>query len=380
MRVAIFTDTFYPDINGVSITLKHFTQYMESKGIVYKIFAPKSRSGEYISEHIHRFKSFSLFLYPELRFAFPNVRSIKAELEAFAPDLIHIATPFNMGLCGLYLSKKLNIPVVGSYHTNFDDYLKFYNLSFLSHSLLKYMNWFHRPFKKIFVPSHETIRQLKRRGFQNTVLAPAGVDCALFHPGYDQESVREKYGLSRRYTLSFVGRLAPEKDLRTLMKIASSIPPELNDQIDWLIVGDGPMREELEEKAPVNMNFTGYRTGTDLAEIYSISDLFVFPSSTETFGMVVLEALASGTPAVTSNAGGVKNIIKQGKNGFTCEPGDVTAFTEAIVLLLKNSRLRKKFRAEARLYALGQSWDTIFEEMLWHYQDVTTEKEISQHA
>lgn len=380
MRVAIFTDTFSPDINGVSITLTHFTEYLESQGIVYKVFAPDSRSGEYISEHIRRFKSFSLFLYPECRFAFPNVRSIKSDLEAFAPDIIHIATPFNMGLCGLYLSKKLNIPSVGSYHTNFDHYLKFYNLSFLSSSLWKYMKWFHKPLKKVFVPSHETIRQLKRRGFRNTVLCPAGVDCTLYHPSYDHGCVRKKYSLSRRYTLSFVGRLAPEKDLHTLMNIASSIPAELNEHIDWLIVGDGPMKEELEAKALPNMKFTGYLTGKDLAEIYSLSDVFVFPSPTETFGMVVLEALASGTPAVAANSGGVKNIIKTGKTGFTCEPGNEEAFKEAIVHLLTNDRLRKKFRAEARLYAMEQSWEAIFAEMLWHFREVVEEEGITQYA
>ena len=380
MRVAIFTDTFYPDINGVSRTLTYFTKYLESQGIVYKVFAPDSRSGEYVSEHIRRFKSFSLFLYPECRFAFPNVRTIKSELEAFAPDIIHIATPFNMGLCGLYLSKKLNIPAVGSYHTNFDHYLKFYNLSFLSASLWKYMKWFHKPLKKVFVPSYETIWQLKRRGFRNTVLCPAGVDCTLYHPGHDQDSVRQKYGLSKRFTLSFVGRLAPEKDVHTLMAIANSIPADLNEQIEWLIIGDGPLRKELEEKSPANMKFTGYLTGTELAEAYSVSDVFVFPSPTETFGMVVLEALASGTPAVTANSGGVKNIIKTGKTGFTCEPGNSANFTEAIVHLLKNDRLRKRFQGEARMYALEQSWDAIFEEMLWHYQEVTVGREISQHA
>jgi glycosyltransferase involved in cell wall biosynthesis len=380
MRIAIFTDTYFPDINGVSSTLIHFTNHLESQGIVYKVFAPASRSGEYISEHIRRFKSFSLFLYPECRFALPNVRSLKSELEDFAPDIIHIATPFNMGLCGLYLSKKLNLPIVGSYHTNFDHYLKYYNLSFLSSSLWKYMKWFHKPLKKIFVPSYETIGQLKRRGFRNTVLCPAGVDCTLYRPDYDQHSARKKYGLSRKFTLSFVGRLAPEKDLHTLMAIAHAIPAELTGQIDWLIIGDGPLRAELEEQAPANMKFTGYLTGSDLAEAYSVSDLFVFPSPTETFGMVVLEALASGTPAVAANSGGVKNIIKTGKTGFTCEPGNVAAFTEAIVHLLKNDRLRIKFQAEARMYALEQSWDAIFQNMLWHYQDISDTKESSQHA
>jgi len=380
MKVAIFTDTFYPDINGVSRTLMHFTDYLESQGIIYKVFAPHSRSCEYVSEHIRRFNSFSLFLYPECRFAFPNVRSIKSELEDFAPDLIHVATPFNMGLCGLYLSKKLEIPLVGSYHTNFDHYLKFYNLSFLSSSLWKYMKWFHKPLKKVFVPSYETIKQLKNHDFRNMVVCPAGVDCALYHPGYDQPAVRKKFGLSRKFILSFAGRLAPEKDVHTLIAIANAMPAELNEQIEWLIIGDGPLREELEEQAPANMKFTGYLTGTKLAEAYSVSDLFVFPSPTETFGMVVLEALASGTPAVTANSGGVKNIIKSGKTGITCEPGNAIEFTEAIVHLLKNDRLRRRFQFEARTYAMAQNWETIFEEMLWHYEEVIGGQELSQYA
>lgn len=379
MKVAIFSDTFYPDINGVSQTLIQLTQYLESRNIVYKVFAPDPRSGEYVSENIRRFKSFPLFLYPECRLAFPNIRSIKSELEDFEPDLIHVFTPFNMGLCGMYLSKKLNIPLVGSYHTNFDHYLKFYNLSFLSSSLWRYMKWFHKPFKKLFVPSFDTLSQLKRLGFQNLTVCPAGVDCTLYHPEYDHQDFRAKYGLTKKYLLSFVGRLAPEKDLQTLMRIAESIPADLNEHIEWLIIGDGPLRAELEEKAPSNMYFTGYLTGTELSKAYSASDLFVFPSPTETFGMVVLEALASGTPAVTSNSGGVKNIIKIGRTGFTCEPGNITDFTEAIVHLLNNTKLRRKFGNEARAYALTKSWDSIFDEMLWHY-DLATEEDISQYA
>ncbi|MGZ4161429.1 MAG: glycosyltransferase, partial [Neobacillus sp.] len=153
MRIAIFTDTFHPDINGVARTLKQFTAYLEDQNIAYKIFAPDSHSNEYVSTHIHRFKSFSFFLYPECRLAFPNLLRIRSELQDFSPDIIHVVTPFNIGFAGVYLAKKLNIPLVGSYHTNFDYYLQFYDLQFLSKILWKYMSWFHRPCKKLFVPS-----------------------------------------------------------------------------------------------------------------------------------------------------------------------------------------------------------------------------------
>ena len=253
----------------------------------------------------------SLSLYPECRLAFPNLSRIKSELEEFSPDIIHVATPFNMGLCGVYLAKKLTIPLVGSYHTDFDHYLKFYDLRFFSKILWKYMNWFHKPFKKLFVPSNETLTQLKCQGFVNLEVWPGGVDCQLFHPYYEKQAIREQWGISKKYLLTYVGRLAPEKDVKTLLAVAKALPAEINEEVQWFVIGDGPQREELQIEAPANMTLTGYLTGEQLAEIYSASDLFVFPSPTETFGNVVIEALASGTPAITANSGGVKILLRQ---------------------------------------------------------------------
>ncbi|WHY87028.1 glycosyltransferase family 1 protein [Neobacillus novalis] len=382
MKIAIFTDTFHPDINGVARTLKHFTNYFEKQNITFKVFAPdsNSHSNEYISSHISRFKSRSLFFYPECRLAFPNLFRIKAELEAFSPDIIHVATPFNMGLCGIYLAKKLSIPLVGSYHTDFNYYLKFYNLQFLSKVLWKYMKWFHKPFKKLFVPSQETYTQLHRRGFTNLEIWPHGVDCQHFHPYYDKQSIREQRGITKKYLLTFVGRLAPEKDVKTLLDVAKELPAEVNEQVQWLVVGDGPLREELEANSPANMIFTGYLTGIELAEIYSASDLFVFPSPTETFGNVVIEALASGTPAITANSGGVKNIIQPGVTGYLCETGNAAEFADAILKLLENDSLLIQLGREGRDYALTQNWDTIFDHLLWHYQSAFEDPSIQKFA
>lgn len=380
MRIAIFTDTFDPDINGVARTLKHFTQYLDDQNIEYKVFAPDSYSNEYVSTHIHRFKSFSFFLYPECRLAFPNFSRMKSELQQFSPDIIHVATPFNIGLCGAYLAKKLTIPLVGSYHTDFDYYLQYYDLQFLSKILWKYMTWFHKPFKKLFVPSNETLTQLNRHGFQNLEIFPGGVDCQLFHPFYDKQAVRERYRISKKYLLTYVGRLAPEKDVKTLLSVTKSLPSILNEQIHWLVVGDGPLKEELQKESQANISFTGYLTGEHLAEVYSASDLFVFPSPTETFGNVVLEALASGTPAIAANSGGVKNIIKAGVTGYLCETGNVQEFVVAILQLLDNDRLRKQFAIDGRNYALTQSWDQIFANLLCHYDDVIEKPEVQKYA
>lgn len=380
MKIAIFTDTYVPDINGVARTLTHFTDYLDNQNISYKVFAPDSLSNEYVSSHIHRFKSYSFFLYPECRLAFPNLSRLKLELEEFSPDIIHVATPFNMGLCGVYLAKKLSIPLVGSYHTDFDHYLKFYDLKFFSKILWKYMNWFHKPFKKLFVPSNETLTQLKYHGFTNLEVWPGGVDCQLFHPFYEKQAIREQWGISKKYLLTYVGRLAPEKDVNTLLEVAKSLPAEINEEVQWFVIGDGPQREELQIEAPENMTLTGYLTGEQLAEIYSASDLFVFPSPTETFGNVVIEALASGTPAITANSGGVKNIIKEGVTGYLCETGNVMEFTNAIWKLLENDDLRKQMGIDGRNYALTHNWDKIFSHLLWHYRAVIDEPKIQKYA
>lgn len=370
MKIAIFTDTFHPEINGVARTLKQFTRYLEAQSIAYKVFAPDSQSNEYVSKQIRHFKSFSFFLYPDCRLAFPNLFKIKSELEHFNPDIIHVATPFNLGLCGVYLAKKLNITLVGSYHTNFDHYLQFYNLKFLSKFIWRYMNWFYKPCKKIFVPSNETLKQLKRHGFTNLEIWSKGVDCRLFHPYYDKRSIRDRNGMTKKYILTYVGRLAPEKDLATLVAIAKTMPAEFSEQIQWYVIGDGPLREELQKAAPGNMTFTGNVTGEKLAQLYSVSDLFIFPSPTETFGNVVLEALASGTPVVTANSGGVKDIVKAGITGYLCEAGNIREFRNTIINLLENESYRKQIGFEGRDYALSKNWDHIFSHLLLHYQEV----------
>ena len=380
MRIAIFTDTFYPDINGVARTLKRLTSYFEEKNIAFKIFAPDSQSHEYSSTNIHFFKSRSFFLYPECRLAFPNLLDIKSALQNFSPDLIHVATPFNIGLCGVYYAKKLNIPLVGSYHTNFDDYLHYYDLQFLSKIHWKYMHWFHRTCRKLFVPSTETFLLLQHNGFSNLEVWPRGVDCQLYHPHYDKNAVQKLHGTQGKYLLTYVGRLAPEKDIKTLLAVAKSIPAEVNEQLHWLIVGDGPLRKELQAQAESNMTFTGYLNGEHLAEVYAASDLLVFPSPTETFGNVVLESLASGTPVIGAKSGGVKNIIKAGVTGILCKPGHVQEFRDAIIQLITNDGLRERMGIAGRDYALTQSWNRIFEDLIWHYKNVIAEQNGEKYA
>ena len=242
------------------------------------------------------------------------------------------------------------------------------------------MSWFHQPFEKLFVPSMDTLEQLKEREFNHLEIWPRGVNCQLFHPHYDTKTIREKWGIKRKYLLTYVGRLAPEKKVGDLLTIEKSLPPSYAEQIDWLIVGDGPLRKELEKDAPSNMKFTGYRSGTELAEFYSVSDLFIFPSPTETFGNVALESLASGTPVVGANSGGVKHVVQQGVTGFLCEPGNDQEFASSIDKLLSHDSLRWQMGSEGRQYALTQRWDQIFEDLLAQYQEVIKKQSSRKYA
>lgn len=373
MKIAFFTDTFTPQVNGVARTFQRFAEYLDGKRIDYRFFVPETEENLF-STQIFRFTSLPFFIYPECRLALPNVIHIKKELERFQPDLIHIATPFNMGLTGLVYGKKLNIPLVGSYHTHFDRYLEYYDLQILSSFMWRYMNWFHQSFEKTFVPSMETKKEVESKGLSNVHIWSRGVDCDTFHPYFSTYRLREKYNITAPFLLSFVGRLAPEKDLDVLMKAAHQLPESIKEKVHWLIAGDGPLLEELQKEKTPNMTFVGYLKGEQLAELYAASDLFVFPSSTETFGNVVLEANACRTAVIGARAGGVQEIIRHGETGLLCEPKSVEDMVNNICRLIDNPSLIKRMGMKARKFALRQSWDTIFSDLLLQYEEV-----IEQH-
>lgn len=380
MKIAIFTDTYVPEVNGVARTLKRFTDYLSKENIEFKVFAPKSTGEDIFSNRVYNVKSFPFFLYPECRVALPNVIQLREEVKAFDPDLIHVTTPFNMGLSGLHIAKKLNIPIVGSYHTNFDKYLEYYDLQFLSDMLWKYMRWFHQSLRKVFVPSEDTLQQVQAKGFKHLSIWPRGIDRTIFHPNYDEGVVRKEYKIKEKYILSYVGRIAKEKDVLLLPEIAANLPSHIKDDVHWLIVGDGPVKEELAAIAPSNMTFTGFVEGKELASIYVASDLFVFPSPTETFGNVVLEALSCGTPVIGANAGGVTSIVRNGMNGILCEEKDITDFVQAIDSLLTRDQTRNVMSENGIRYAQAQSWDKIFRNLLLEYEDVLAERYLKELA
>ncbi|TMW71803.1 glycosyltransferase family 4 protein [Alteribacter natronophilus] len=379
MRIALFTDTFTPQVNGVAKTLQRLVTYMENQSIEHEVFVPDTVHEEPLFKtNVHRFASLPFFLYPECRLAFPNLLTVRQQLHKFRPTLLHVATPFNMGLCGLRYARKYNVPFVASYHTHFDSYLKYYNLGFAMPWIWKYQRWFHEGAEKIFVPSLETRKHLLHRGFKHLELWPRGVDCDHFSPARNDGTFRQKYAIGKKHILLYAGRVAPEKDISVLSKVIETMNPFLKQNTQWVITGDGPVLQDMKDRHGDSVLFTGYLDGTDLAQAYAAADLFVFPSSTETFGNVVLEALASGTPAVVARSGGVQEIVTDGVTGKMCEPASAESFGTAVETLLSSAPTRRLMGARARSYARTQSWSKIFSDLIAGYEEAHRSRQHEQ--
>ncbi|CAK4825945.1 unnamed protein product [Aphanomyces euteiches] len=219
------------------------------------------------------------------------------------------------------------------------------------------------------------MQNLQNHGIQKVELWKRGVDCELYTPTKrDASSIRTRYNITAPYIFLYVGRLAPEKDLDILQQIMSNLPLGYKEQVHWLVVGDGPHLHDMQNQSPANVTYTGYQSGETLAGIYASSDLFVFPSSTETFGNVVLEAFASGLPVVGARAGGVQEIIEDGVTGHLCMPRNSEDFIKKITQLMDRPETIQAYAVQARQYALTQSWDSIFDKLLDSYEQVLYDK------
>ncbi|MCR2802379.1 glycosyltransferase family 4 protein [Paenibacillus soyae] len=373
MRVAIFTDTYVPDVNGVARTLKRWTNYLERHGVCCKVFAPEPSAEESRAASLHsveRFASFPFFLYPECRLAVPNLLHIRKSIAAFNPHLIHVATPFNLGLCGIRAARKFNIPLIASYHTNFDQYLPFYNLQWMEKLLWRYMEWFHRDCRSIFVPSANTLEDLAGRGWDASKLQiwSRGVDAGVFHPLVDRKELLSRSGIDPdSFLVFFAGRLAPEKDVETAVHAFAKFRRSSNPDAVLVIAGEGPSADSLKslcEKEGVDARFIGFLAPQELQRWYASADVLLFPSPTETFGNVVLEAMACGTPVIGADAGGVRETIREGVTGFKRQPGDPEAFASALERLHLDEELRLAMGRNAHEFAMSRSWEAIFDKLL----------------
>lgn len=359
MRVAIFTDTFLPQINGVTNTLRRLGDYLEAHRMEYIFITPEQKGEERLPYSMASFFSTPLIFYPECRLTLPNMLRLNKELDDFRPDVIFCMTEFTMGLTGLLYGKKRQLPVITNYSTNFGMLICSYNLNILEKPLSKYLKWFHKEAQLTVTPSQQSERILHEMGIMHTAIFSRGI-----HPEFFSEKDRKTVNKRRKVRLLYVGRISPEKDLDILREAMNLLNENHADVIELVITGDGPMRAELERTMPSNVSFTGYKKGIELAEIYKSADIFAFPSSFETFGNVVLEAYASGLPVVGVAKGGVVDNIIHGTTGFLAQPRNAKSFAAFLEQLIENPDLRHMMGNKGRQFAKTKTWESVFNHLM----------------
>lgn len=373
LRLAIFTDTYAPQVNGVARTLERLVQAVEARGGAVRVetvddpdAAPDARVVEWPSR--------PFWAYPQLRMAAPRRAAVIAGLERWRPTLIHAATPFGIGLAGRSAARSLGVPLVTSYHTCFSEYLRHYGLTALDAIAWPYLRWFHNSGRRTFAPSQLVATQLEGQGFDGVRIWSRGVDPVRFHPRFRSSEMRTAMGAGEdELVVAYVGRLAPEKGVHTALEAMHAVMAEHGGRVRFAIAGDGPDEARCRALAPAGTWFAGSLRGRALSEFYASADLFVFPSTTETFGNVVLEAMASGLPVVAPDTGATLELAHDATAALFRggSAGSLGAVTDA---LLRDPERRAQLRAAGLALAAVHTWDTVWDGLLAEYHTVALAK------
>jgi glycosyltransferase involved in cell wall biosynthesis len=372
MRIALFTETFLPKVDGIVTRLKHTVDHLQRQGNQVLVFSPDGGLTEYKGARIHGVSGIPLPLYPELKLAFPRP-SIGDELTRFKPDLIHVVNPAVLGLAGLLYSKWHNVPLVASYHTHLPEYLQHYGLGALEGVLWELLKAGHNQAEINLCTSTAMMQALTEHGIERVRLWQRGVDTETFQPHLASLEMRSRLsqGHPEAPLLLYVGRLSAEKEIDRIKPVLESIP---NARL--ALVGDGPNRQVLEKHfAGTHTNFVGYLAGQELAAAFASSDAFVFPSRTETLGLVLLEAMAAGCPVVAARSGGIPDIVEDSVNGYLFDPTDENGAIIATRSLLAQTETREMIRQNARHEAERWSWSSATKQLQNYYEGV-----LAKHA
>ena len=366
LRLALFTDTYTPQINGVARTLERLTSAVQSRGGAVRVFTVEDPEQEE-DPAVERFTSRPFWAYPQLRLAWPAWERIQAAIHSFQPTILHAATEFGVGLAGRRVALAEGIPFVSSYHTSFAAYAAHYSLGFLAEPGWAFLRWFHNGGERTYCPTQSIAAEITARGFHRCTVWSRGVDTARFHPAFRSEAIRQQIGASDdTLVVSYVGRLASEKGIAVALDAIRFVAEARPGKAVFLIVGDGPYEGILRERAPKGTHFLGRLTGDALSAAYASSDLFLFPSTTDTFGNVMLEAMASGVPVLGANVGPTRELLLPDR-GWLAEPGNAPAFAAQIMRLIDDRALLYTTRERALDHAARQSWDAIWDALITDY-------------
>jgi glycosyltransferase involved in cell wall biosynthesis len=356
MRISFVTDTWLPEINGVTTVLEMMDRGLRRRGHAVQVIAPRYVPQGTDPRDVVRRPSIAMPGYAHSRLALPFDRGTGKALRKFRPDLVHVVTEGPLGAAGRRFAIDTGVPFVTSFHTDFPRYAARYLGRWAVAPVRAYLRRFHAAAAATQTPSEATRMELAELGLPRAVVWGRGVDNALFSPQRRSPARREAMGAADRTLVLHVSRLAVEKDVDTLVASFRRVHNRLGDALCFVVAGDGPQADEVRAALPFAIH-RGFLARAELADLYADADLFVFPSRTETCGLVVLEAMASGLPVIASNEGGVRENLRSGINGLALPGGDAAAFAAAIEELAIDRQQRHAMGQAARAFAVGRDWE-----------------------
>jgi glycosyltransferase involved in cell wall biosynthesis len=384
LRVAVVTETYPPEINGVAMTTGRMVEGLVAAGHRVDLIRPRQAheggaiqlldGAEGVEEMLSR--GIPLPRYANLQLGLPARKVLLRRWSTQRPDVVQVVTEGPLGWSALTAARKLRLPVISEFHTNFHRYSGHYGVGWLKRPIAAYLRKFHNRADLTLVPTRALCGELAGQGIARVDVVSRGVDTALFDPARRSASLRRSWGLEEDdLAVVYVGRIAPEKNLALLEKAFEAIRAR-QPRARLVLVGSGPAQQALQARQPAAV-FCGSRTGAFLAEHYASGDLFLFPSLTETYGNVVAEALASGLPVVAYRDAAAQELIAHREHGWLAEPGDEAAFIAGAVALADAPELRARQRLAARERVASLAWQAIVERLVTLQRQVILSSPVS---
>ena len=365
LRIALVTETYPPEVNGVAMTLQRLTEGLVRRGRDLQVIRPRQgrddrpRSSDSLKEIL--IPGLALPFYPDLKFGLPCRFRLTHLWRRQRPDLVHVATEGPLGLSALNSARALEIPLSSSFHTNFQTYSGHYGMGFLHKGAMAYLRYFHNRTLATFAPTPQVCTELARTGIRNLRVLRRGVDTKLFSKARRDPALRAVWQAERETpVVAYVGRLAAEKNIPLAVRAFLTMR-EINKSCRFVLVGDGPLRTSL-ERDHADFIFCGVQRGEELARHYASADIFVFPSMTETFGNVVTEAMASGLAVVAYDCAAAGQHICHGVNGLVAPPGREDIFLRMATRAVECPQSWQRLGLEARRTTLGITWSSVVDE------------------
>ena len=371
MRIGLVSDTYLPQVNGVTTVVRRIVKLLRAQGHDVAIVAP--RYPDFVppaAERELRIPSLPCPLYPEIRLSLPAFRRISEFLDEFEPELLHVHTEGTLGVAGRRYALARGLPLVTSFHTNFPQYSHDYGVGFLAPAVWRWLERFHAPAALTLTPGDGVRDELVRRGITQAVVWGRGVDTQLFHPGRRDSGWRRWLaGGDDTAMVLHVGRLAREKNLDVLIEAWDLARSSMGQRATFVAAGEGPLARTIVSELPF-VRMLGFLPRQHLATLYASADLCVFPSRTETCGLVALEAMSSGAGVIAADAGGFRESIRHGVTGLLVPPGDVDGYVDAIRKLVFDPARRFLLGAAARERALSRDVVPENADLLARYGDL----------